>query len=145
MNSLPKTANRQRRGCYLNPGRSAPESSSLTTRLPSHPTACRAVHTVNLAPLHAVAAEHSRGIAPVTPKRYSTVRFDHFRRPYATLTRGFDFHAAWGFLLVFYGNRGYKMHRSLGYEHGTDRDLLFRFLISMLYVFSTRKFLPQAM
>ena len=35
MNSLPKTVNRQRRDCDLNPG---PESSTLTTRLPSHPT-----------------------------------------------------------------------------------------------------------
>ena len=36
VNSLPKTATRQRRGCDLNPGPSAPESSTLTTRLPSH-------------------------------------------------------------------------------------------------------------
>ena len=33
MNSLPKTVTRQRRGCDLNPGPSAPESSTLTTRL----------------------------------------------------------------------------------------------------------------
>ena len=33
----PKTVTRQRRGCDLNPGPSAPESSTLTTRLPSHP------------------------------------------------------------------------------------------------------------
>jgi len=32
---LPKT--RLRRGCNLNPGPSTPESSTLTTRLPSHP------------------------------------------------------------------------------------------------------------
>ena len=38
MNSLPKTVTRHRRGCDLNPGLSAPESSTLTTRLPSHPT-----------------------------------------------------------------------------------------------------------
>jgi len=37
VNSLPKTVTRQRRGCDLNPGPSAPESSKLTTRLPSHP------------------------------------------------------------------------------------------------------------
>ena len=37
MNSLPKTVTRQRRGCDLNRGRTAPESSTLTTRLPSHP------------------------------------------------------------------------------------------------------------
>ena len=38
MNSLPKTVTRQRRDCDLNPGPSAPESSTLTTRLPSHPS-----------------------------------------------------------------------------------------------------------
>ena len=37
VNSLPKTATRQRRGCDLNPGDSATEFSTLTTRLPSHP------------------------------------------------------------------------------------------------------------
>jgi len=37
VNSLPKTVTRQRRGCDLNPGPTAPESSALTTRLPSHP------------------------------------------------------------------------------------------------------------
>jgi len=36
VNSLPKTVTRQRRGCDLNLGPSAPESSTLTTRLPSH-------------------------------------------------------------------------------------------------------------
>ena len=38
VNSLPKTVTRQRRGCNLNPGPSAPESSTLTTRLPRHRT-----------------------------------------------------------------------------------------------------------
>ena len=38
VNSLPKTVTRQRRDCDLNPGTSAPESSTLTTRLPSHPS-----------------------------------------------------------------------------------------------------------
>ena len=37
VNSLPKTVTRQRRGCDLNPGPTAPESSTLTTRIPSHP------------------------------------------------------------------------------------------------------------
>ena len=37
VNSLPKTVTRERRGCDLNPGPSAPESSTLTSRLPSHP------------------------------------------------------------------------------------------------------------
>ena len=35
VNSLPKTVTRQRRGCVLNPGPTAPESSTLTTRLQS--------------------------------------------------------------------------------------------------------------
>ena len=35
MNSLPKTVTRQRRDCDLNPGPYAPESSTLTTRLPT--------------------------------------------------------------------------------------------------------------
>jgi len=35
VNSLPKTVTRQRRDCDLNPGPSVPESSTLTTRLPS--------------------------------------------------------------------------------------------------------------
>jgi len=38
VNSLPKTVIRQRRDCDLNPGPSAPEYSTLTTRLPSHPS-----------------------------------------------------------------------------------------------------------
>jgi len=37
VNSLPKTVTRQRRDCDLNPDPSVPESSTLTTRLPSHP------------------------------------------------------------------------------------------------------------
>jgi len=38
VNSLPKTVTRQRHDCDLNPGPSAPESSTLTTLLPSHPS-----------------------------------------------------------------------------------------------------------
>jgi len=40
VNSLPKTVARQRRGCDLNPGPTVSESSTLTTRLPSHPVYC---------------------------------------------------------------------------------------------------------
>ena len=36
VNSLPKIVTRQRGGCDLNSGPSAPESSTLTTGLPSH-------------------------------------------------------------------------------------------------------------
>jgi len=35
VNRLPKTVTRQRHDCDLNPGPSAPESSTLTTRLPN--------------------------------------------------------------------------------------------------------------
>jgi len=38
VNSLPKTVIPQRCDCDLNPSPSATESSTLTTRLPSHPT-----------------------------------------------------------------------------------------------------------
>jgi len=37
VSSLLKTVTRQRRDCDLNPGPSAPQSCTLTTRLPSHP------------------------------------------------------------------------------------------------------------
>ena len=40
VNSLPKTVARQRRDCDLNPGPSATESSTLTTRLPSKRYKC---------------------------------------------------------------------------------------------------------
>ena len=39
VNSLAKTVARQCLGCDLNPGFTVPESSTLTTRLPSHPVA----------------------------------------------------------------------------------------------------------
>ena len=38
VNSLPKTVTEQRSDCDLNPGPSAPEFSTLTTRLQSHPS-----------------------------------------------------------------------------------------------------------
>ena len=47
VNSLPKTVTRQRRDCDLNPDPSAPESSTLTTRLPSHPQFNRNVIKIN--------------------------------------------------------------------------------------------------
>jgi len=49
VNSLPKTVARQRRDCDLNPGPSAPESSTLTTRLSSHRTKlCTSVYSRHL-------------------------------------------------------------------------------------------------
>ena len=40
LNSLPKTVTRQCRGCDLNLCHTVPESSTLTTQLPSHPSGC---------------------------------------------------------------------------------------------------------
>jgi len=48
VNSLPKTVTRQRGDCDLNSGPSAPESSTLTTRLPSHPHAMLARNQMSL-------------------------------------------------------------------------------------------------
>ena len=41
---MPKTVTRQRRGCDLNPGHTAPESNTLTTRLPSHRKSTKSAH-----------------------------------------------------------------------------------------------------
>jgi len=41
VHSLPKTVTGERRDCDLNPGLSALEFSTLTTRLPSHPEVSR--------------------------------------------------------------------------------------------------------
>jgi len=46
VNSLPKAVTRQRRGCDLNPGSSVPESSTLTTLLPSRPGTCYCINSV---------------------------------------------------------------------------------------------------
>ena len=62
MNCLSKTVTLQRRGCDLNPGPSAPESSTLTTRLPSHPYPY--IHTYII-----------KVIVPVTHKNRATVQY----------------------------------------------------------------------
>ena len=68
MNSLPKTVNRQRRDCDLNQGPSAPESSTLTTRLPSHPL----VNDANVYYIHGgiAVSNHSAGTATGTHMPY---------------------------------------------------------------------------
>ena len=48
VNSLPKTVARQRCDCDLNSGPSAPESSTLTTRLQSHPERQGKAHNITL-------------------------------------------------------------------------------------------------
>jgi len=75
VNSLPKTVIRQRRGCDLNPGPSAPESrrrdaedvqaqamclfaSTLTTRLPSDPCQCRCTKRPSIARVSLSCSSH---------------------------------------------------------------------------------------
>jgi len=71
VNSLPKSVTRQRCGCDLNPGPTAPESSTLTTRLPSHPALINESQSVSISML-AVAQDttqptrRSRGVRPLT-------------------------------------------------------------------------------
>ena len=49
VNSLPKTVTRQRRSCGLNPSPLAPESSTLTTQLPSYLSAVGSIHDILVA------------------------------------------------------------------------------------------------
>ena len=83
VNSLPKTVTRQRRDCDLNPGPSAPESSTLTTRLPSHPGM--------MSPC--IVQSHSRRPpASNTPKytlQLSCTRGDVFNQPFRSSTSSF--------------------------------------------------------
>ena len=57
VNSLPKTVTQQRRGCDLNPGPTVPESSMLTTRIPSH-SRCRWLRRVVGRPRAALTGKH---------------------------------------------------------------------------------------
>ena len=54
MNSLPKTVTQHCHGCDLNPGPSAPESSTLSTWLTSHPV------TVGVIKSHRIPWEYHR-------------------------------------------------------------------------------------
>ena len=91
VNSLPKTIIRQRRDCDLNPGPSATQSSTLTTRLPSHQAFYVAVNTTLLA----FAAERRAAVdvdrkaaapaadAPCSNQSISPVRWAHSSKPAA--------------------------------------------------------------
>ena len=48
VNSLPKTVTRQRRDCDLNPGSSAPEFSTLTTRATEPPELWSYTHNIKM-------------------------------------------------------------------------------------------------
>jgi len=57
---VPKTVTRQRRCCDLSPGPSAPESSTLITRLPSLPRR-RVRHAMSVQPLQQQFRQQSEG------------------------------------------------------------------------------------
>jgi len=63
VNSLPKTVTRQRRDCDLKPGPSTPESSTLTTRLPSAGSA--AAESLSFGAVHD--RQESQCVAAVRP------------------------------------------------------------------------------
>ena len=65
VNSLPKTVTRQRHGCYLNPGPTALESSTLTTQLPCHPIGSTGLYILQCRPvLHCTAiAAHASALS----------------------------------------------------------------------------------
>jgi len=94
VDSLPKTVTRQRRGCHLNPGFSAPETSTLTTWLSSHP------HFVHIRPkITAVTQYHSDSQKVTAHAKNHGVHGDHdsmfFLQPYnyhASLKRNIQFH-----------------------------------------------------
>ena len=71
VNSLPKTVTRQHHGCYLTRGPTVPESSMLTTRLPSHPTQKLELNCGCLPALQTIALPLGRCI---------TVAFPHWGR-----------------------------------------------------------------
>jgi len=85
VSSLPKTVTRQRRGCDLNPGISAPESSTLTTRLPSHPYMNKVVVDIRLRALSSAALLSNQCCPPSshfegTLFRVASSRFGNFAR-----------------------------------------------------------------
>jgi len=74
VNSLPETVTRQRSGCDLNPGPTAPpESSTLTARLPSHPVYASGPHTDKRGGA-SVRALTRNAVTPVDPRRVAQER-----------------------------------------------------------------------
>jgi len=81
VNSLPKTVTRQRRYCDLNQGPSVPESSTLTTRLPSHPSMQLATDNRYAAPTAV-----DRYLLPASDKCPSTGQTDRRTDGHPTVT-----------------------------------------------------------
>jgi len=67
VNSLPKTVIRQRRDYDLNPGPSAPESSTLITRLPSHSLIIYYINLYSAGNVSNTKKQHYSSLLPVIP------------------------------------------------------------------------------
>ena len=74
VNSLPKNVTRERRSCDLNPGPSAPDSSTLTTRLLSHPQThyCDKLHLKEPRRRHVLSNKRTRNRVNSSEYRNST-------------------------------------------------------------------------
>jgi len=83
VNSLPKTVTRQRRGCDLNPGPTAPESSTLTTWL--NRSICRLACGLAEVQWPGPMA-HVLGGARILPRNRAVLGHAHFASDSALLT-----------------------------------------------------------
>ena len=91
MNSLAKTVTRQSRDCDLNPGLSAPESSTLTTRLPRHPSHRKVWVCLNMTPKSALSCGRGRSGPPpntrfLGPHEYATPTAFRSVQPFTLIT-----------------------------------------------------------
>jgi len=80
VSTLPKTVTRQRRECDLNPGPAAPESSTLTTRLASHPNRSKQLYC-----RIRTAAEKKDG---------ECIKYNHAQTQYVQLPQRLRYHAS---------------------------------------------------
>ena len=94
VNSLPKTVTRQRRGCDLNPGPSAHESSTLTTRLPSHPEGIKAGRNLFTPAVNQVTIWQSKTVTVILIAWRTTISLDSlpFHLLPSTTTLGVAYH-----------------------------------------------------
>jgi len=74
VNSLPKTVTRQRRDCDLNPGFTAPESSTLTSRLPSHASGQKKKIKKDI--FRSVGKESGESVESVLEKKRKAIRME---------------------------------------------------------------------
>jgi len=87
------TVTRQRRGCDLNAGPSAPESSTLTTRLPVPPCATKNERINTAAGLVAVVVTVVDAVDTPRPRHAPAVVTTELRRRASCNQAGYIFHA----------------------------------------------------